>query len=213
MPLISYSKEGGNSLQGWKHQVLGPSQLRAGAWGGFAVPGGGGGAGAVMAVQGDAAKLRTPTPGSAESQPSSSAYRLQRLAWCSCSWAAGRVFSTPRQAKGFAHLAPKYTWVLQMLGCIPVGAHIPWTFLQLIVASKTPGTGQHPWRCGAEPGSLQPAEQQGLPARSAVGGWGARAAGCPRHTQGGAGRQVGICREAFSAWRWARPWQVHLQFN
>lgn len=85
-------------------------------------------AGAVTDIWGDAAKLRTPAPGSAEPQPSSGARRPQRLAWCSCSWAAGRVFSTPRQTNGFAHLAPKRTWVLQMLSYISVGAPIPWTF-------------------------------------------------------------------------------------
>lgn len=166
-----------------------------------------------MDIQGDAAKLRTPAPSSAEPQPSSGARRPQRLACCGCSWAAGRVFGTPRQAKGFAHLALKHMWVLRMLSCISVGVPIPWTFPQLMVAGETLGTGQHPWGCGAEPGSRQPTEWLGLPARSAVGGWGVRAAGCPRHAQGGAGRQVGICREAFSAWRRARPWQVHLQFN
>lgn len=166
-----------------------------------------------MAIQGDAAKLRTLAPGSAEPQPSCGARRPQCLAWCSCSWAAGRVFGTPRQAKGFAHLAPKHTWVLQMLGCISMGAFIAWTFPQLMVARETLGSGPHPQRCGAEPGSLQPAERRGLPAPSVVGGRGARAAGCPRHARGGAGRQVGICREAFSAWHRARPWQVHLQFN
>ena len=73
--------------------------------------------GAVTAIQGDAAKLRTLAPGSAEPQPSSGARRPQLLARCSCSWAAGRVFSTPRQAKGFAHLALKRTWVLRMHPC------------------------------------------------------------------------------------------------
>lgn len=37
-PNLDFIQQGeGNSLQGWKHQVLGPSQLQTGAWGGFAV--------------------------------------------------------------------------------------------------------------------------------------------------------------------------------
>lgn len=105
-------------------------------------------AGAVTAIRGDAAKLRTPAPSSAEPQPSSSARRPQRLAWRTCSWAAGRVLCTPRQTKGFAHLALKHMWVLWMLGFIPVGSPIPWTFSPLMGASETLGPGRIPGGAG-----------------------------------------------------------------
>lgn len=169
-------------------------------------------AGAVSAIQGDSAKLRTPAPSSAEPQPSCGARRPQRLAWRTCSWAAGRVLCTPRQTKGFAHLALQHMRVLWRLGFIPVGSPIPWTFSPLVVEGR-------PW---GQAGLLAMWGRAGLPAACAAaraapsrcrGRTAARAAGCPWHAQGGAGRQVGICREAFSAWCWARPWQVHLQFN
>lgn len=101
-------------------------------------------AGAVTAIQGDAAKLRTLEPSSAEPQPNSSARRPQCLAWHTCSWAAGRVLCTPRQTKGFAHLALKDMRVLWMLGFIPVGSPIPWTFSPLMVQVR-------PW---GQPGFL-----------------------------------------------------------
>lgn len=97
-----------------------------------------------MDIQGDAAKLRTPAPSSAEPQPSSGARRPQRLARHSCSWAAGRVFGTPRQAKGFAHLAPKCTWMLQMLGYIPLCAPMD--------LPLTDGGKPRPWGQGSIPG-------------------------------------------------------------
>lgn len=101
-------------------------------------------AGAVTALQGDAAKLRTPAPSSAEPQPSSGARRPQCLAWRTCSWAAGRVLCSPGQTKGFAHLALKHMRVLWMLGFIPVGSPIPWTFSPAMGASETLGPGRIP---------------------------------------------------------------------
>lgn len=108
-----------------------------------------------------AAKLRTPVAGSAEPQSSSGAHIPQCLAWRSCSWAAGRVFSSSRQVKGFAHLALKCAWVFWVLGCISVSAPIPWTFPQLMSASKSLGPGQHPKRCRTESCSLQPTDHRG----------------------------------------------------
>ena len=87
-------------------------------------------------------------------------------------------FRYPQASQGLCPPAPKRTWVLRMLGCIPVGAPMPWTVPQLMVAIETLWTGQRPQRCGTEPGSVQPVERRGLRARSAAGGRGARSEGC-----------------------------------
>lgn len=124
-------------------------------------------AGAVTAIQGDAAKLRTPAPSTAEPQPSSGARRPQRLAWRTCSWAAGRVLCTPRQTKGFAHLALKHMRVLWMFGFIPVGSPIPWTFSPLRVRVRPWGQAEF---LAMQGWAQLPARQQGLLSHSAVGG-------------------------------------------
>lgn len=97
----------------------------------------------------------------------------------------------PRSARRRAR-----TQVLGVLSCSPAGARSPRPCLRVHGHKAVPlGSGQHPWRCRAEPSSPQPEEQLQLPARSAVGG---RGAACSQRGLQAVPGTLGRCREGKS---------------
>lgn len=136
-------REGGNSLEAG----------RAGCQGAASE------AGAVRATPRDAAEHRTPTPSSAEPQPSSGAHRPQLPAQHSCSWDPGRDFQCPRASCGLCPPGPEAhagAHARRCLGCSAAALRVPAAPGR---ACGCTGTKRCPWGAGSIPGGagLSPA--------------------------------------------------------